>query len=248
MIRRLQLLPAEGRASGKRLAAIRDRIRDGLLRDNKVVPVVLGFLSILIFAWLIAGVIIGGPDEEQQAANQSSLAQGEDSESGGQETPAPGVENRDSDSYSAFESKDPFRSLVPKAGEDNAGEDKAGASKGSEPKSGEPKGGGESKAGEPKAGEPKAGEPKAGEPKAGETKAGETKGATPPRDNRPGSPGSPGGNGPGREQNGEDSGDQSFPGGPDFGSGAPQGPPGQGDNGQNGNGSLFNSGGDLSVP
>lgn len=219
MIRRLQLLPAEGQASGNRLAVIVDRIRDGLLRDNKVVPVVLGFLSLLIFAWLIAGAIIGSPDEEEQATNQSSLAQGEDSESGGQETPAPGVENRDSDSYSAFESKDPFRSLVPKAGED-----KAGASK---------------------AGEPKGGESKAGEPKAGEPKAGEPKGATPPRDN---SPGSLDGNGPREGQNGEDSGDQSFPGAPDFGSGTPQGSPGQGDNGQNGNGGLFNSGGDLPVP
>jgi uncharacterized low-complexity protein len=234
VIRRLQLLPAEGQASGNRLAVIVDRIRDGLLRDNKVVPVVLGFLSLLIFAWLIAGAIIGSPDEEEQATNQSSLAQGEDSESGGQETPAPGVENRDSDSYSAFESKDPFRSLVPKAGEDKAGVSKAG----------EPKGG-ESKAGEPKAGEPKAGEPKAGEPKAGEPKAGEPKGATPPRDN---SPGSLDGNGPREGQNGEDSGDQSFPGAPDFGSGTPQGSPGQGDNGQNGNGGLFNSGGDLPVP
>ncbi len=238
MIRRLQLLPAEGGSSGNRLAAIGDRLRDGLLRDNKVVPAVLGFLSLLIFAWLIAGAIIGGPDEEeQQAANQSSLAQGEDSESGLQETPAPGAENRDSDSYSAFESKDPFRSLIPKAGED-----KAGASKGGEPKAGEPK------AGEPKAGEPKAGEPKAGEPKAGEPKAGEPKGATPPGGDRPGSPGSPGGNGPGGGQNGEDFVDQPFPGDPDFGSGAPQDTPSQVGNGQNGNGGLFNSGGDLPVP
>ena len=159
MIRRLQLLPAEGGSSGNRLAAIVDRLRDGLLRDNKVVPAVLGFLSLLIFAWLIAGAIIGGPDEEeQQAANQSSLAQGQDSESGPQETPAPGIENRDSDSYSAFESKDPFRSLIPKAGDDKAGDDKAG-------------------------------DDKAGDDKAGDDKAGEPKGATPPAGDRPGSPG-----------------------------------------------------------
>ena len=239
MIRRLQLLPAEGQASGNRLAVIGDRIRDGLLRDNKVVPVVLGFLSLLIFAWLIAGAIIGSPDEEEQATNQSSLAQGEDSESGDQETPAPGVENRDSDSYSAFESKDPFRSLVPKAGEDKAGEDKAGEDKAGEDKAGEDKAGA-SKGGEPKGSESKAGESKAGEPKAGEPKA-----ATPPRDN---SPGSNDDNGPGGGQNGEDSEDQSVPGASDFGSGTPQGSPGQGDNGQNGNGGLFNSGGDLLVP
>jgi uncharacterized low-complexity protein len=230
VIRRLQLLPAEGGSSGNRLAAIVDRLRDGLLRDNKVVPAVLGFLSLLIFAWLIAGAIIGGPgEEEQQAANQSSLAQGQDSESGPQETPAPGVENRDSDSYSAFESKDPFRSLIPKAGDDKAGDDKAG----------------DDKAGEPKAGEPKTGEPKTGEPKTGEPKAGEPKGATPPAADRPGSPG---GNGPGGGQTGEDFVDQPFPGDPGSGGGAPQGTPDQGGNGQNGNGGLFNSGGDLPVP
>ena len=103
------------------------RVRDGLLHDNKVVTAVLGVLALLIFAWIVAGALIGGTgDEEQQASNQASLAQGGDSESGETETPAPGVENRDSDaSYGGFDEgpKDPFRQLIPKAGEEGGGQD-----------------------------------------------------------------------------------------------------------------------------
>ncbi len=132
MTRRLQLLDPESRSSGRSASAMISRVRDGLLRDNKVVPAVLGVLALLIFAWLVAGALIGGPgDEEQQASNQASLAQGNDSDSGGTETPAPGVENRDSDaSYGGYDEgpKDPFRQLIPKAGEedDNGGQDDRG--------------------------------------------------------------------------------------------------------------------------
>ena len=130
MTRRLQLLDPESRSSGRSASAVLGRIRDGLLRDNKVVPAVLGVLALLIFAWLVAGAIIGGPgDEEEQASNQASLAQGNDSDSGDTETPAPGVENRDSDaSYGGYDEgpKDPFRQLIPKAGEEGAGGDDGG--------------------------------------------------------------------------------------------------------------------------
>ena len=126
MTRRLQLLDPESRSSGRSVSAVISRIRDGLLRDNKVVPVVLSVLALLIFAWLVAGALIGGPgdEEEQQASNQASLAQGEDSDGGDAETPAPGVENRDSEaSYGGFDEgpKDPFRQLIPKAGEEDGG-------------------------------------------------------------------------------------------------------------------------------
>jgi len=124
--RRLQLLDPESRFSGRSVSAVFARVRDGLLRDNKVVPAVLGVLALLIFAWIIAGALIGGPgDEEQQTSNQASLAQGAGSESGETETPAPGVENRDSDaSYGGFDEgpKDPFRQLIPKAGEEGGGQ------------------------------------------------------------------------------------------------------------------------------
>ena len=126
MMRRLQLLDSESRSSERRVSAMISRVRDGLLRDNKVVPAVLGVLALLIFAWLVAGAFIGGPDdeEEQQASNQASLAQGNDSDSGDTDTPAPGVENRDSDaSYGGYDEgpKDPFRQIIPKAGEENGG-------------------------------------------------------------------------------------------------------------------------------
>lgn len=132
MIRRLQLLDAESRSSGRSASAVIGRIRDGLLRDNKVVPAVLGVLALLIFAWLVAGAVIDGPgdEEQQQASNQASLAQGNDSDSGDTETPAPGVENRDSDaSYGGYDEgpKDPFRQIIPKADEGDDGGDQNGS-------------------------------------------------------------------------------------------------------------------------
>lgn len=126
MTRRLQLLDPESRSSGRSVLVVIARVRDSLLRDNKVVPAVLGVLALLIFAWLVAGALIGGPgdEEQQQASNQASLAQGGDSDSGETETPAPGVDNRDSDaSYGGYDEgpKDPFRQLIPKAGEEDGG-------------------------------------------------------------------------------------------------------------------------------
>lgn len=126
MTRRLQLLDPESRSSGREVSALFAHVRDGLLRDNKVVPAVLGVLALLIFAWLVAGALISGPgNEEQQASNQTSLAQGGDSDSGETETPAPGVENRDSDaSYGGFDEgpKDPFRQVIPQAGDEDGGD------------------------------------------------------------------------------------------------------------------------------
>lgn len=130
MTRRLQLLDPESRASGRSASAVIARVRDGLLRDNKLVPAVLGVLSLLVFAWIVAGALIGGPgDEEQQASNQASLAQGGDLDTETAETPAPGLENRDSDaSYGGYDKgpKDPFRELIPKAGEEDGGQDNPG--------------------------------------------------------------------------------------------------------------------------
>ena len=222
MIRRLQLLPAEGRSFGSRLSAIADRIRDGLLRGNKVVPAVLGFLALLIFAWLIAGAVMGDSGQEEKASNQSSLAQGQKSKSGSQETSTPGVENRDSDSYSAFKSKDPF--ALPKGLDSKGGKDTNGSTK-------------EGQSSESKTGESKAGEPKGGDSaKAG----GNRPSAIPPNDR------------PGGGQDSEDFTDQPSPGNTDSGGagqdGATSDTPGQDAPGQGGIGGLFNSGGDLPVP
>lgn len=124
MIRRAQLLGPGSRAAN-RVLATGERIRDGLLRDNKVVPAVLALLALLIFAWILAGALIGGePDETGtgQVATQASQPQAsQDSESGGPETPAPGAENRDTDSYSAFEKKDPFGNIGVETSDDDGG-------------------------------------------------------------------------------------------------------------------------------
>jgi hypothetical protein len=156
VIRRMQLLGPQDQLHSNRLAAVGARIRDGLLRDNKVVPAVLASLALLIFAWLVVGAFIGS-DPDEEVANQASLAQDEEEpDSGDAESPAPGVENRDTDSYSAFESKDPFRQLLSKDGEDKAGDSKAGGSKN-----------GDSKSGDGKAGNSKAGGTRAGSGNAG---------------------------------------------------------------------------------
>jgi hypothetical protein len=156
VIRRMQLLGPQARIRSDRLAAVGARIRDGMLSDNKVVPAVLATLALLVFAWLVAGAFIGGsPDEE--VANQASLAQDEEEpDSGDAESPAPGVENRDTDSYSAFESKDPFR--LPEGIESKDDE------------------GGEGKSGDSKSGNRKAGNSKAGGTRADSGKAGDSGG------------------------------------------------------------------------
>jgi hypothetical protein len=79
------------------------------LRDNKVIPVVLALLALLVVAWIIAGAFLGGPDEEQ-VSNRAEVAQTRDPAFA--DPPAPEVENRDADSYAAYQFKDPFRQLV----------------------------------------------------------------------------------------------------------------------------------------
>ncbi len=219
MIRRMQLLEVERRFSAQHAAAMSARVREGLLRDNKVVPPVLAVLALLIFAWLAASVLTGEPgeEEERRASNQASLSQTpeENPDIGDPETPAPGVENRDADSFAAFKAKDPFRELIPKAGEGKA-ESKAGESK-----SKAEKGKAESKVGESKS---KTGESKS-KTSESKSKAGESRSKV------------------GDEGKAEDDFiDQSFPGGPDPDVG------GSGGADQGGNGNLFNSGGDLGPP
>ena len=122
MTRRIQLLESGNRQSSRRVAVIARRIREDLLRHNKVVPAVLGVLALLVFAWLAAGALTGGGSDQEETSSQASLAQAPgDSTSGSPETPAPGGENRDTDSYSAFQSKDPFRDIVPNNGGPTSG-------------------------------------------------------------------------------------------------------------------------------
>src|SRR3712207_6675646 len=50
---------------GDKGAAVGTRIRDGLLRDNKVVQAVLATLALLVFTWLVVAAFMrGGSNEE----------------------------------------------------------------------------------------------------------------------------------------------------------------------------------------
>src|SRR5215204_2944633 len=132
MVRRFQLMEPE-RGLRPRLAHATSRLRDGLLRDNKVIPPVLGALALIVFAWILAGAHIDDPNGGgggQQVANQSNqsnqppqrdqAAQSPDQAQGTPETPAPYVEDRDAESYAAFEQKDPFRDLFQHPSTDGA--------------------------------------------------------------------------------------------------------------------------------
>ena len=187
----MQLLGPQGRPYSRRLAAVGTSIRDDLLRDNKVVPAVLATLALLVFAWLVVGAFMGGGSNEE-AANQVSLAQDEEEPaSGDAESPPSGVENRDTDSYSAFESKDPFRLLKGIESKDS----KSGDSKS-----------GDSKSGDSKSGDGKVDNGKAGDNRAGGGRAGDgTSGG-----------GTSGNNGGDDARDNRDSIDQPLPGGPDF--------------------------------
>jgi hypothetical protein len=94
-------------------------LADTFLRDNKAIPPVLALLALLVFAWIVAGIFVGGTEDEDQASNRADLAQGEEPAEG-QEPLAPEVENRNVESYAAYKSKDPFRQLIAPGGETTA--------------------------------------------------------------------------------------------------------------------------------
>ena len=107
------------RLFGRRLADFGSTLVDGFVRDNRVLPPVLAVLSLFVIAWILAGAFMGEPDQEtvahkadlaQSDLAQSDLAQSDGGKSGSD--PAPGVENRDVNSYAAYRSKDPFRELL----------------------------------------------------------------------------------------------------------------------------------------
>ena len=100
---------------GQRLAAVGSGIADTFVRANRVIPPVLALLALLVFAWIVAGIFVGG-SEDDQALNGANLAQSEDPAEA-QEPLAPEVENLNVESFAAYESKDPFRQLIAPPGE-----------------------------------------------------------------------------------------------------------------------------------
>jgi hypothetical protein len=95
---------------GQQLAAVGSGLADTFLRDNKLIPPVLALLALLVVAWIVAGIFVGSAGEDQ-ATNRANLAQSEDPAEG-QDPPTPEIENRNVESYAAFQSKDPFRQLL----------------------------------------------------------------------------------------------------------------------------------------
>jgi hypothetical protein len=95
---------------GQRLAAVGSGFADTFVRDNKVIPPVLALLALVVFAWIVAGIFVGGP-EDGQISNRANLAQSEDP-ADASDPLAPEIENRDVESYAAYQSKDPFRQLL----------------------------------------------------------------------------------------------------------------------------------------
>jgi hypothetical protein len=102
---------------GRRLAATGSGLVDTFLRDNRVIPLVLALLALLVFAWVVAGLFLGEPEGEQ-VSSEANFAQSEDLP--GTDPPAPEIENRNADSYAAYQSKDPFRQLLSPGGETTA--------------------------------------------------------------------------------------------------------------------------------
>jgi hypothetical protein len=94
---------------GRRVSAVGSGFVDTFLRDNRVIPIVLALLALLVFAWIVAGEILGGPDEEP-VSNRAEVAQAQNPPTS--DPLAPEVENPDVDTYAAYQFKDPFRQLV----------------------------------------------------------------------------------------------------------------------------------------
>jgi hypothetical protein len=98
---------------GRRVSAVGSGFVDTFLRDNRVIPIVLALLALLVFAWIVAGAFLGGPAKEP-VSNRAEVAQAQNPPTS--DPPAPEVENPDVDTYAAYQFKDPFRQLVAPAG------------------------------------------------------------------------------------------------------------------------------------
>jgi uncharacterized membrane protein YgcG len=95
---------------GHRVADVARGFVDTFLRDNRFLPPVLALLALFVFAWVLAGVFLGGTDEQKPVAHRSEIAQADGA--GGSDPAAPEVVNPNVDSYAAYRSKDPFREII----------------------------------------------------------------------------------------------------------------------------------------
>ena len=95
---------------GRRLADLGRGLVDTFLRDNRLLPPILALLALFVFAWVLAGVFVGGTDDQKPVAHRSEFAQADGAANS--DPPAPEIENRNVDSYAAYRSKDPFRRVL----------------------------------------------------------------------------------------------------------------------------------------
>ncbi len=102
-------MAARLRSFGRRLADLGTGLADAFVRDNRVLPPVLAVLVLFVIAWILAGALVGGGPAQKPVAHKADLAQSGNAP--GTDNVAPGVENRDVDSYAAYRSKDPFREI-----------------------------------------------------------------------------------------------------------------------------------------
>lgn len=120
------------------------RFREFLPQANSVLlGILLAVLAVLVLAWVTFGLVRSGDDQGGPVADQEMVAQAQDS---GADSPAPEAENRNVDSYAAYEAKDPFRQIVEPA-EANTGEDIGSSGTGDDTSDGDTSGGGTSSGG-----------------------------------------------------------------------------------------------------
>jgi hypothetical protein len=101
---------ANWRWVGHRLADLAKGLVNTFLRDNRVLPPIVALLALFVFAWVLAGVFLGGTDDQKPVAHRSEIAQTDGA--GGSDPAAPEVDNPNVDSYAAYRSKDPFRQIM----------------------------------------------------------------------------------------------------------------------------------------
>ena len=92
------------------LRSIGRSVVDTFFRDNRLLPPILALLTLFVFAWVLAGVFVGGTDDQKPVSHKSEFAQAD--EAADSDPAAPEVDNPNVDSYAAFRSKDPFRQVL----------------------------------------------------------------------------------------------------------------------------------------
>ena len=89
--------------------------------SSLLIGTLLAVLAVFVLAWVTFVIVRSGEDQGGQVTDQEMVAQSQGNDSGA-DTPAPEAENRNVDSYAAYEAKDPFRQIVEPADTDT-GED-----------------------------------------------------------------------------------------------------------------------------